>query len=306
MAKLHFTSPSLRRKSGFTLIELSIVLVIIGLIVGGVLVGQDLIKAAETRAQISQIEKYNTAVRTFQGKYGYLPGDMPDPYATQFGFIARDTRLGQGDGNGILSGLYDTGNGWSSGYTETGEPLVFWGDLSKAGLIDGAFNTAVIAPGQDADDPNQVADFLPRGKAGNGLFVYVISGYESDAANSDFFSSNNFFSLSQVTAIGGFGRINGNTGLSVNQAYNIDKKTDDGLPAKGNVQAVSAQGDSSHSGLWFSNNDTESYAPPGGSNINASATTCYDNNNSTANPVTYSLSQNNGAGINCSLAFKFQ
>ena len=48
-------------KRGFTLIELSIVLVIIGLIVGGILVGQDLINAAAIRAQIAQVEKYQTA-----------------------------------------------------------------------------------------------------------------------------------------------------------------------------------------------------------------------------------------------------
>jgi prepilin-type N-terminal cleavage/methylation domain-containing protein len=63
-------------RAGFTLIELSIVLVIIGLVVGGVLVGRDLICAAELRAQISQIEKYNTAVNTFYGKYGGLPGPL--------------------------------------------------------------------------------------------------------------------------------------------------------------------------------------------------------------------------------------
>ena len=92
-----------RYKAGFTLIELSIVLVIIGLITGGILVGQDLIKAAETRGQISQIEKFNTAVNTFEGKYGYLPGDIPNPYATQFGFQSRGTWTGQGDGNGMIS-----------------------------------------------------------------------------------------------------------------------------------------------------------------------------------------------------------
>ncbi len=48
------------QQSGFTLIELSIVLVLIGLIVGGVLVGQDLIRAAKLRAQIGQIEKFNS------------------------------------------------------------------------------------------------------------------------------------------------------------------------------------------------------------------------------------------------------
>ena len=76
-------------KVGFTLIELSIVLVIIGLIIGGVLVGRDLISAAGVRAQISQIEKYQSAVNTFRGKYGYLPGDISDPTAQQYGFAAR-------------------------------------------------------------------------------------------------------------------------------------------------------------------------------------------------------------------------
>jgi prepilin-type N-terminal cleavage/methylation domain-containing protein len=72
-------------ESGFTLIELAIVLVIIGLLVGGVLVGRDLIEGAKVSATISQIQKYNTAADTFREKYGYLPCDIPDPHATQFG-----------------------------------------------------------------------------------------------------------------------------------------------------------------------------------------------------------------------------
>jgi prepilin-type N-terminal cleavage/methylation domain-containing protein len=84
--------------SGFTLIELSIVLVIIGLIVGGVLVGQDLIRAAAVRAQITQIERYNTAANTFRGKYGYLPGDIPNPDATNFGLQSCGITRDEGDG----------------------------------------------------------------------------------------------------------------------------------------------------------------------------------------------------------------
>src|ERR1700691_726671 len=93
-------------QSGFTLIELSIVLVIIGLIVGGVLVGQDLIRAAEVRATISQIEKYNTAVNTFRGKYNNsIPGDMNSANASTFGFAARGAFAGEGDGNGVIEGI---------------------------------------------------------------------------------------------------------------------------------------------------------------------------------------------------------
>src|ERR1700753_1576823 len=94
-------------RQGFTLIELSIVLVIIGLIVGGILVGQDLIKAAEVRAQISQIEKFNTAVNTFRGKFGALPGDLPPAVANQYGFVVGASCVGgwgQRDGNGLIDG----------------------------------------------------------------------------------------------------------------------------------------------------------------------------------------------------------
>src|ERR1039458_8026084 len=130
-------------KAGFTLVELSIVMVIIGLIIGGVLVGQDLISAASVRAQISQIEKYQTAVNTFRGKYGYLPGDIPDPYATQYGFQPRGWRPhGEGDGNGLIEGL-TPGCCYGGDLYGSGEPLMFWEDLSSAGLINGTFNTAV-------------------------------------------------------------------------------------------------------------------------------------------------------------------
>jgi prepilin-type N-terminal cleavage/methylation domain-containing protein len=55
------------RKSGFTLIELSIVLVVIALVVGGVLIGRDLIEAAKIRSQINQLSKFTTLANTFRG-----------------------------------------------------------------------------------------------------------------------------------------------------------------------------------------------------------------------------------------------
>src|SRR3954466_4808654 len=94
-----------RRIQGFTLIELSIVLVIIGLIIGSVLVGQDLIEAATIRATVSQLEKYKTAVGTFRTKYNALPGDIKSSEATGFGFYARGGGMGDGDGNGAIEGF---------------------------------------------------------------------------------------------------------------------------------------------------------------------------------------------------------
>src|ERR1039458_9134105 len=107
---MHDVAPPKSTKSaltaGFTLIELSVVLVIIGLIVGSVLVGQSLISAAGVRATIAQIEKYNTAANTFREKYGYLPGDIKDPDASSFGLAARGQYAGEGDDNGVIEGVW--------------------------------------------------------------------------------------------------------------------------------------------------------------------------------------------------------
>src|SRR5579872_6907625 len=86
---------NMNKESGFTLVELSIVLVIIGLIISSVLVGQDLIRSAELRATVTQLEGYNAAVGTFRGKYNGLPGDVAG--AVNYGFASN------GNGDGILS-----------------------------------------------------------------------------------------------------------------------------------------------------------------------------------------------------------
>lgn len=72
---------STAKRHGFTLVELSVVLVIIGLIIGAVLLGRDLIKAAEIRAAISELANIQTALVMFEDKYKALPGDMSDATA---------------------------------------------------------------------------------------------------------------------------------------------------------------------------------------------------------------------------------
>ncbi|MGB1540395.1 MAG: prepilin-type N-terminal cleavage/methylation domain-containing protein, partial [Rickettsiales bacterium] len=63
-------------KAGFSLVELSIVLVILGLLTGGILGGQSLIRAAELRSVSKEYEKYQTAINIFKDKYFALPGDF--------------------------------------------------------------------------------------------------------------------------------------------------------------------------------------------------------------------------------------
>jgi prepilin-type N-terminal cleavage/methylation domain-containing protein len=62
-------------RQGFTLVELSIVLVIIGLLIGGILIGQSLVESAKINAQIKQLQQLDIAAQSFVSKFKYLPGD---------------------------------------------------------------------------------------------------------------------------------------------------------------------------------------------------------------------------------------
>jgi prepilin-type N-terminal cleavage/methylation domain-containing protein len=196
--------------AGFTLIELSVVLVIIGLIVGGVLVGQELIKAATVRAQITQIEKFNTATNTFTAKYGYLPGDIPATAALAAGLKPRGQYAGEGDGNGLLEGVYGTSSGSNGGiYLAGGETATFWVDLSAADLIEGTFNAATpncaypyYCPSNiSATTMPSISSYFPQAKLGRGNYIYAYSGLINYAAYHGVTNNINYFGLSAVTSL---------------------------------------------------------------------------------------------------------
>ena len=287
-------------RRGFTLIELSIVLVIIGLIVGGVLVGRDLISAAAMRAQISQIEKIQTATYTFREKYGALPGDISVNAVAQYGFTTPSSRgggPGRGDGNGLIEG-YDYGILAPKDGLSSGEAAWFWEDLTaNSGLLEGKFTTAA----DTFYSVNTPLAYLPAAKINGSDYVYIYT-----------YSNVNYFGLSYVQLLDGNGAINNyapsnhvNPGLTVQQAYTIDKKIDDGFPLLGNVVARYQE--------WFINfyivyaaGGGVQGATSGATGIPASVTTCYDNNNVAGAALQYSLKQNGGNGTNCALSFRFK
>lgn len=81
------------RESGFTLVEVAIVLVVVGLIIGGVLAGGTLLRSSELRAAANEFHKHNAALLIFKDKYGKLPGDMRN--ATEY--------WGSGGGDGLIT-----------------------------------------------------------------------------------------------------------------------------------------------------------------------------------------------------------
>lgn len=235
--------PARHESNGFTLIELSIVLVIIGLIVGGVLVGQDLVKAAEIRAQVSQIDKIRVAVNTFLGKYEALPGDMNSATARRFGFAARGAYAGEGDGNQIIEGVYSDAANQNSGVMQSGEILMFWSDLTYANgmnlnLIEGSFNsvTPTDFPAQPAE--SAIPKYFPVAKLGAANYLYMASTNSTDfAAPTSLPRGRNMIGLGGIGLLQ-FPYLCINPVLRSSQAYMVDKKMDDGLPESGTVTAT--------------------------------------------------------------------
>ncbi len=300
---------------------MAIVLVVIGLLVGAILVGRNLIDNAATRAQITQIEKYNQAVNTFRGKYGYMPGDIRDPDASNFGFQPRGLYPGQGDGDGILGeNCTDTPTGLNHYAVGcSGEAAVFWEDLSSANLIDAQIlgqdkisghypsTTVTNAPTLTLTSTPGIKDWFPPAKIAPNAFVYVFS-----------MSSKSYFFVSTVTTLQRYIGSTLNPGITVQQAYNIDSKIDDGLPQTGTVLACYANytasgvvapvspiginsGMTSGAGAYNAPNDN--YC-----NVLTTATpytnyNCFDNNSS-AGTQTYSMQ--NANIDNCALSFQFQ
>lgn len=134
---------------GFTLIELSIVLVIIGLIIGGVLLGQNLIRASEIRSVIKDVEMFQTAINSFRLKYNAVPGDMIDAESIWGSDSAcpntvtntvQKTATCNGTGDGKVQDSDSSGNS-----INIYERYRAWQQLANAGLIQGMY-TGVTGP----------------------------------------------------------------------------------------------------------------------------------------------------------------
>jgi hypothetical protein len=114
-------------------------------------------------------------------------------------------------------------------------------------------------------------------------------------------NNKNYFAVSAVNGISW--TIHSGTALSVQQAFMIDSKTDDGLPLSGNVTAVYVNYDASPYAVIGAAGNNQVGAS-GTSATPYASTNCYDNNN-VAGPQRYSIAKNAGA-LNCALSFQFQ
>lgn len=197
-------------QNGFTLVEIAIVLVIIGLLLGGVLKGQELINSAKAKSLVNDFRTISTAVYAYQDRFRFMPGD--DPAAGQHvGGANASSPSGEARGNGRVGG------DWNS-TTSTDESFLVWQHLRMANLLTGTTNIS------------DTANYFPR-NADNGRIgitgavpIAVGTGSATSSSSASVPMTGAFFICSD--------------GISARLARQVDSTMDDGVTNTGNVRAM--------------------------------------------------------------------
>jgi prepilin-type N-terminal cleavage/methylation domain-containing protein len=187
------------QQSGFTLVEIAIVLVIIGLLLGGILKGQELINSAKVKTLANDFRVIPTYIYAYQDRYKALPGDHATA-ATQVSGAANATTPAGTQGNGVINGNWNT-------TTQTDESYLFWQHVRLANLASG---------------PTAVGDasYVPKNAMGGDLGISSATGAQLQVAGMS--------GTYQVCSRGILGRF----------VKQLDTQMDDGQPCTGSMRAV--------------------------------------------------------------------
>jgi prepilin-type N-terminal cleavage/methylation domain-containing protein len=189
---------------GFTLIEIAIVLVIIGLLLGGVLKGQELINNAKVKSYATDFRNIPIMIYGYQDKFKALPGD--DSLVTTHIPTAQAASTPAGTiGNGVINGTWNT-------TTSTDESCLFWQHVRMAGLAPGSttYATTICAAN---------SDYWPKNANGGQIGVQSNTGFTTLG------TMNGTYIICSSNILGQF-------------VLQLDATLDDGNPATGSMRAI--------------------------------------------------------------------
>ncbi|MEZ0226656.1 MAG: prepilin-type N-terminal cleavage/methylation domain-containing protein [Alphaproteobacteria bacterium] len=226
VGNIHFSSPAV---SGFTLVELAIVMTIIGLLIGGILKGQELIDNARLTMTVSQVQSFRAAHTTFGDLYQTLPGDTRYATSRLIGCVLASNCY-DGDGDGVIgtaSTNYSHDNQGGTIAAPAIETTMYWKHLALANLIGG------VGPNSDPLAPVWGGTH-PAAKIAGGFHVVDAN----EAGNNQ--ALGHYYILRMAATGDPHPVANGMEPLSPAQASRIDRKVDDGNARTGEVRADDA------------------------------------------------------------------
>ena len=219
---------NIKTKAAFTLIELSIVMVVIGLLVGSILIGQHLIHAAQLNAVSTEANRFGVAIMTFRDKYEAMPGDMKnateywgaadggDGFGSDCGDVESETVTCNGNGDQIIPVTIEN---------EMWEKMRAWQHLSNAGLITGSYTGAPTAGVAYVGKQWPASRFEPAGYEYSNILIGIYRNPPSQIIKIATSLASSATGLN-----GGF--------LTPKDAVDLDQKMDDGLSDSGKLVAI--------------------------------------------------------------------